>query len=109
MGSDKNNISIYLTLLTGFISVVSISRVEQTCKHLQTVIRHARIWRKLLLNVVESEPRLVDFIPQLAGINSKSKQDQENNDIQFKFLFAELKTKLDKAWATSDVGPSISR
>ena len=61
-----------------------------------------------MLNIIENEPRLVDFIPHLPGI-IKSKQDQENNDIYFKTLFAELKIKLDKAWTTSDVGPSISR
>ena len=61
-----------------------------------------------MLNAIETEPRLVDFIPHLTSV-IKSKQDQENNDIHFKSLFAELKTKLDKAWTTSDVGPSISR
>ena len=90
------------------VSVLSIARVEQTCKHLRTVINQARVWRKLLLNILEREPGLVDFIPDVSTLERNNCNSESSVD-PFKRLFCELKLKLDNVWSRSDCVPSISR
>ena len=86
--------------------MICIARLEQTCKHLQTVIRQARLWRKILLNILENEPGLDDFLPELS---EKSKQDDDKNDEYFKTMLSSLKNKLDKAWLSTEISPLTSR
>ena len=82
--------------------------MEQTCKHLRTVINQARVWRKLLLNILEREPGLVDFIPDVSTLERNNCNSESSVD-PFKRLFCELKLKLDNVWSRSDCVPSISR
>ena len=86
--------------------MVCIARLEQTCKHLQTVIKQARLWRKILLNILENEPGLDDFLPE---ISDTSKQDDDKSDEYFKTMLRLLKNKLDKAWFSSEISPLTSR
>ena len=97
-----------ICMILQHLPVVTIARVEQTCKYLQTVIKHARIWRKVLLNIIEFEPGLADFIPEL-GTLDKVKQEDEKSDTFYKSLFCELKLKLDRVWLAKEASPSISR
>ena len=82
--------------------------MEQTCKHLRTVINQARVWRKLLLNILEFEPGLTDFIPDVSLLDRRNCDNDSSVD-PYKTLFCELKIKLDKVWTRSDCVPSISR
>ena len=82
--------------------------MEQTCKHLRTVINQARVWRKLLLNILEFEPGLTDFIPDITLLERRN-SDIESSVDPYKTLFCQLKTKLDNVWSKSDCVPSISR
>ena len=90
------------------VSVLSIARVEQTCKHLKTVINQARVWRRLLLDILDREPGLVDFIPHVLSLERNDCKSESSVD-PYKRLFCELKLKLDKVWSKSDCVPSISR
>ena len=90
------------------VSVLSIARVEQTCKHFKTVINQARVWRKLLLNILDREPGLVDFIPDVLSLERNSSGIERSVD-PYKRLFCELKLKLNNVWSRSDSVPSISR
>ena len=87
---------------------MSIARVEQTCKHLRTVINQARVWKRLLLNILEFEPGLNDFIPNVSLLERRNSDNDSSVD-PYKTLFCELKIKLDKVWSRSDCVPSISR
>ena len=90
------------------LPVVTIARVELTCKHLNTVIKQAKLWRKLLMNAIDSEPGLADFIPEVELID-KSKHDDGKSDIYYKTLFAKLKRKIDQVWRSREASPNISR
>ena len=90
------------------LPVITVARVEQTCKHLHTVIKQAKLWRKLLLNAIECEPCLTDFIPEVELID-KSKHEDGKSDIYYKQLFSRLKSKIDQVWRSKDCGPNISR
>merc|ERR1719228_3070905 len=41
----------------------AVGAMEQVCRHLRTVIIHARFWRRILMHTVEWEPGLRDFLP----------------------------------------------
>ena len=82
--------------------------MEQTCKHLRTVIKQARVWKKLLLSILEYEPGLTDFIPDVSLLEGRNFEIDSSVD-PYKTLFCELKIKLDKVWSRSDCVPSISR
>ena len=90
------------------LPVITVARVEQTCKHLHTVIKQAKLWRKLLLNAIECEPCLTEFIPEVELID-KSKHEDGKSDIYYKQLFSRLKSKIDQVWRSKDCGPNISR
>ena len=87
---------------------MSIARVEQTCKHLRTLITQARVWKKLLLNILEFEPGLSDFIPDVSSLGSNDWNTDSSED-PYKVLFCQLKNKLDNVWSRSECVPSISR
>ena len=72
------------------------------------MINQARLWRKILLNIIEAEPGLADFIPEISSVD-KSKTDSDKSDSYYKKLFSSLKTKVDRAWFTADVNPIVSR
>ena len=110
-GSDGSILRLpeeMVCMILQHLPVITIARVEQSCKHLHTVIKQAKLWRKLLLNAIESEPGLADFIPEVECID-KSKHEDGKSDIYYKQLFAKLKRKIDQVWRSKDCGPNISR
>jgi len=90
------------------LPVSAIARMEQTCKHIRTVIIHARIWRKILLNKIEYEPGLAEFLPNLSCLEKQEKDnyDSEIDSLNYKLMFQNLKRKLDIVWNPSPRIPS---
>merc|ERR1719225_1239207 len=46
----------------------AVGAMEQVCRHLRTVIIHARFWRRILMHTVEWEPGLRDFLPDFSSL-----------------------------------------
>ena len=92
------------------LPMAAIARVEQTCKHLRTIIIHARIWRKILLNKIEFEPELKAFLPDFSCLEKQEKAnyDSEIDSLSYKRLLENLKLKLDYTWMSAH-SPNISR
>ena len=53
-----------ICLIVAHISIQTIAALELTCKHLRQVLINARVWRKILLNKLEFEPGLRQFLPE---------------------------------------------
>lgn len=52
-----------ICLILARLDIASIASLEASCKHLQKVLRDARVWRKMFLHKLEFEPGLRRFLP----------------------------------------------
>ena len=100
------------------LPLVSIARIEQTCKHLRTVIIHARVWRKRLDHKLEFEPGLRGFLQGGPAILLSREADSapfpapvphtEQDSLTAKQQLQTLKLKIDLSWISAS-SPSIAR
>jgi len=99
-----------IVLILQHLSMTSIARVEQTCKHLRTIIIHARIWRKILLTKLEFEPGLREFVPNLSSLENQEKENYDSviDSSIYKNSLSNLKFRLDYVWMSAH-SPNISR
>ena len=99
-----------MCMILQHLPMAAIARMEQTCKHLRTIIIHARIWRKILLTKIEFEPELKAFLPDFSCLEKQEKDnyDSEIDSLSYKRLLENLKLKLDYTWMSAH-SPNISR
>jgi len=99
-----------MCMILQHLPMAAIARMEQTCKHLRTIIIHARIWRKILLTKIEFEPELKAFLPDFSCLEKQEKEnyDSEIDSLSYKRLLENLKLKLDYTWMSAH-SPNISR
>jgi len=89
----------------------AVGAMEQVCRHLRTVIIHARFWRRILMHTVEWEPGLRDFLPDFSSLDRQELSEEfssERDSLSYKQLLEQLKVRLDYVWLSAH-SPSVSR
>ena len=66
-------------LILNHLDIHSISCLERTCKHLRTVIIHARIWRRILMNKLEFEPEIGVFLSEVWDVEQRNCDNNESS------------------------------
>lgn len=103
-------------LILDHLQLYSVSAVERTCKQLQTLIMHARVWRKILFKKIEMEPLIEVFISSKVDWQNERDSTPENMTDELldesnrtcKGLLKYLVQKLDYIWL-SDQPPTVTR
>merc|ERR1719318_215649 len=89
----------------------AVGAMEQVCRHLRTVIIHARFWRRILMHTVEWEPGLRDFLPDFSSLERQEISEEfsgERDSLSYKQLLEQLKVRLDYVWLSAH-SPAVSR
>merc|ERR1719336_1405342 len=89
----------------------AVGAMEQVCRHLRTVIIHARFWRRILMHTVEWEPGLRDFLPDFSSLERQEMREEfsgERDSLSYKQLLEQLKVRLDYVWLSAH-SPAVSR